>query len=93
MTSSAYQDPGPLGRPDAAPAAVDASRQGAGDGRCPDLLRRKRAFSKPGPWYGRQYPNPPGGNCMGREARIGLLLGATACLLAVMIDWVIEELG
>lgn len=30
---------------------------------------------------------------MGREARIGLLLGATACLLAVMIDWVIEELG
>jgi hypothetical protein len=30
---------------------------------------------------------------MGREARIGLLLGASACLLAVMIDWVIEELG
>jgi hypothetical protein len=29
---------------------------------------------------------------MGKEARIGLLLGATACLLAVMVDWVIEEL-
>jgi hypothetical protein len=29
---------------------------------------------------------------MGREARIGLLLGASACLLAVMVDWVIEEL-
>jgi hypothetical protein len=28
----------------------------------------------------------------GKEARIGLLLGATACLLAVMVDWVIEEL-
>ena len=30
---------------------------------------------------------------MGKEARIGLLLGATACLLAVMIDWVVEELN
>jgi hypothetical protein len=30
---------------------------------------------------------------MGREARIGLLLGASACLLAVMVDWVIEELN
>ncbi|HSZ38361.1 MAG TPA: hypothetical protein VK817_00225 [Trebonia sp.] len=29
---------------------------------------------------------------MGKEARIGLLLGATACLLAVMVDWVVEEL-
>jgi len=29
---------------------------------------------------------------MGREARIGLLLGACACLLAVMVDWVVEEL-
>ncbi len=29
---------------------------------------------------------------MGKEARIGLLLGATACLVAVMIDWVIQEL-
>lgn len=29
---------------------------------------------------------------MGNEARIGLLLGAAACLLAVMVDWVIEEL-
>ena len=29
---------------------------------------------------------------MGKEARIGLLLGASCCLLAVMVDWVIEEL-
>ena len=29
---------------------------------------------------------------MGKEARIGLLLGASACLLAVMVDWVVEEL-
>jgi hypothetical protein len=29
---------------------------------------------------------------MGKQARIGLLLGATACLVAVMIDWVIQEL-
>lgn len=29
---------------------------------------------------------------MGKEARIGLLLGATACLLAVLVDWVVEEL-
>ena len=30
---------------------------------------------------------------MGREARIGLLLGASACLLAVMVDWVVEDLN
>ena len=29
---------------------------------------------------------------MGKQARVGLLLGATACLLAVMVDWVIQEL-
>lgn len=29
---------------------------------------------------------------MGTEARVALLLGATACLLAVMVDWVVEEL-
>jgi hypothetical protein len=29
---------------------------------------------------------------MGREARIALLLAASACLLAVMVDWVVEEL-
>jgi hypothetical protein len=29
---------------------------------------------------------------MGLEARIALLLGATAALLAVMVDWVIAEL-
>lgn len=30
---------------------------------------------------------------MGKEARIGLILGAAACLLAVMVDWVIEDLN
>ena len=30
---------------------------------------------------------------MGKEARVGLLLAATACLLAVMVDWVVEELN
>jgi hypothetical protein len=30
---------------------------------------------------------------MGKHARVGLLLGATACLVAVMVDWVIEELN
>ncbi len=30
---------------------------------------------------------------MGKEARVGLLLGAAACLLAVMVDWVVEELN
>jgi hypothetical protein len=29
---------------------------------------------------------------MGKEARIGLLLGATACLVAIMVDWIVEEL-
>lgn len=29
---------------------------------------------------------------MGKEARVGLLLGATCCLLAVMVDWIVEEL-
>jgi hypothetical protein len=33
------------------------------------------------------------GDVMGREARLGLLLGASACLLAVMVDWVVEELN
>lgn len=32
------------------------------------------------------------GDIMGKEARIGLLLGAAACLLAVMVDYVVEEL-
>jgi|HubBroStandDraft_6_1064221.scaffolds.fasta_scaffold448934_2 hypothetical protein len=30
---------------------------------------------------------------MGKEARIALLLAASACLLAVMVEWVIEELN
>jgi hypothetical protein len=30
---------------------------------------------------------------MGTEARIGLILGASACLLAVMVDWIVEELA
>lgn len=29
---------------------------------------------------------------MGKEARIGLILAAAASLLAVMVDWVVEEL-
>jgi hypothetical protein len=29
---------------------------------------------------------------MGKQARIGLLLGATSCLLAVMVDWIVSEL-
>jgi hypothetical protein len=33
------------------------------------------------------------GDVMGKEARIGLLLGAAACLLAVMVDWAVEELS
>jgi hypothetical protein len=30
---------------------------------------------------------------MGKHARIGLLLGAAACLLAVLFDWVVMELS
>jgi hypothetical protein len=30
---------------------------------------------------------------MGRHARVALLLAATSCLLAVMVDWVIEEMN
>lgn len=33
-----------------------------------------------------------GGTSMGKEARIGLLLAGTCCLLAIMVDWVVEEL-
>jgi hypothetical protein len=33
------------------------------------------------------------GNVMGKHARIGLLLGASARLLAAMADWVIGELN
>lgn len=29
---------------------------------------------------------------MGREIRIGLILAAASCLMAVMVDWVLEEL-
>jgi hypothetical protein len=29
---------------------------------------------------------------MGKHARIALLLAASACLLAVMVDWIVEEL-
>jgi hypothetical protein len=29
---------------------------------------------------------------MGKQARIGLLLAATSCLLTVMVDWIVEEL-
>jgi hypothetical protein len=30
---------------------------------------------------------------MGRYARIALLLAGAACLLAVMVDWVVEDLN
>lgn len=30
---------------------------------------------------------------MGKEARMALLLAASACLLAVMVDWAVEELS
>jgi hypothetical protein len=33
------------------------------------------------------------GDLMGKHARIGLLLGASACLLAAMVEWVVEELN
>jgi hypothetical protein len=36
--------------------------------------------------------SPIGGNVMGKEARVALLLSGSACLLAVMVDWVVEEL-
>jgi hypothetical protein len=29
---------------------------------------------------------------MGKEARIALLLAGSACLLAVMVEWVVSEL-
>lgn len=29
---------------------------------------------------------------MGKEARTGVLLAASACLLAVMVDWMVGEL-
>jgi hypothetical protein len=35
---------------------------------------------------------PAKGEIMGKEARTALLLAGTSCLLAVMIDWVVEEL-
>jgi len=33
-----------------------------------------------------------GGKSVGKQARIGLLLAGTCCLLAVMVDWIVEEL-
>lgn len=29
---------------------------------------------------------------MGKEARVALLLAGTACLVAVMVEWVVDEL-
>jgi hypothetical protein len=42
------------------------------------------------PWY---ISASARGDVMGKHARIGLLLGAAGCLLAVMVDWVIEDLN
>lgn len=36
---------------------------------------------------------PMKGDVMGKHARIGLLLGAAACLLAVMVDWIVDDLN
>ncbi len=33
-----------------------------------------------------------GGGVMGKQARVALILAGTACLLACMVDWVVEEL-
>jgi hypothetical protein len=30
---------------------------------------------------------------MGREARVALILTATGCLLAVLVDWAVQELN
>lgn len=32
------------------------------------------------------------GDAMGKEARVALLLAGSACLLAVMVEWVVSEL-
>jgi hypothetical protein len=46
----------------------------------------------PGAWRGNASGKSLKEELMGNEARIGLLLGATACLLAVLVDWVVSEL-
>jgi hypothetical protein len=40
----------------------------------------------------RELKRSVSGEIMGKEARVALLLAGTACLLAVMADWVVEEL-
>jgi hypothetical protein len=35
---------------------------------------------------------PAKGEMMGKEARVALILAGSACLVAVMLDWVISEL-
>jgi hypothetical protein len=34
-----------------------------------------------------------GRSVVGREIRVGLMLVAAACLVAVLVDWVVEELN
>ena len=34
-----------------------------------------------------------GRSVVGREIRVGLILAAAACLVAVLVDWVVEELN
>jgi hypothetical protein len=36
---------------------------------------------------------PAKGNDMGKEARTALLLAASACLLTVMVEWIVGELS
>lgn len=50
------------------------------------------ASSRPAPLAARPGSLSMWGDVMGKRARIGLLLGATSCLVAVMVDWVIQEL-
>ena len=51
-------------------------------GTCVNSKKRARA---PWPWIGRSV--------VGREIRVGLMLVAAACLVAVLVDWAVKELN
>jgi hypothetical protein len=65
----------------------DASGTGGGE------AERNVAGGAFGPAAACHVRVPVKGDVMGKEARIALLLAASACLLAVMVDWVVEELA
>lgn len=50
-----------------------------------------RAVAEPGSV--RHGMVPAKGNVMGKEARTALLLAASACLLTVMVEWIVGELN